>query len=272
MLHDRKWLAVCLLAGLLCGLLPLSALRAQSDGPTIVSASNAGAGATTPEGAPPSLYPATPGKQFSRGNPSVPGGKKGSGTGTGWYFSVFRFLPLLALFFLWTHTTTWVDDDAQGLKLDAGMWNAAVLMGGAVGLLCGITIPQFALGLLAATLAYGVPLGLYVKERNDRVPDSSKVMTPEHLQSLFIRGCAAIGINIAPSKAARDSALGPPIRFIGKSISGRGEDDSRSNRPRSRAGLSPRRNWSTTPSSAGRPTSTSSRRKTSFRSATALTG
>ena len=64
----------CLLAALLCGLLPLSALRAQSDGPTIVSASGAGAGATTSEGAPPSLYPATPGKQFSRGNPSVPGG------------------------------------------------------------------------------------------------------------------------------------------------------------------------------------------------------
>jgi general secretion pathway protein E len=225
MSHIQKGLAVSLLLALLCGLLLSTDSRAQSGGSTGISAGSTVDGNAA---APPAVYPNTPKKQFARGNVAVPGGKKNSGTGTGWYFSLFRFLPLLGLFLLWTHTTTWVDDDAQGLKLDAGMWNAAVLMGGAIGLLLAITIPQFGLGLLAALLAYGVPLGIYIKERNDRVPDSSKVMTPEHLQSLFIRACARVGINIAPSKAARDSALGPPIRFIGKSVSGRGEDDSRS--------------------------------------------
>ena len=73
------------------------------------------------------------------------------------------------------------------------------------------------LGFPLLLVAYGVPLGLYIKERNDRVPDSAKVMTPAHIQGLIIRGLARIGIHIA-GKAARDSALGPPIRFIGKSM------------------------------------------------------
>ncbi len=172
-------------------------------------------------------YPRSPGG-FVRGNMRDPRGAASRGTGAGWYISLFRFAPLLALFFLWTHTTNWVDDDSQSLKLDAGNWNLAVLAGGAIGLLAGVTVPFFGLGLLGSILAYGLPLGLYVKERNDRVPDSAKVMTPAHIQSLIIRAAARFGINIAPNKGARDSALGPPIRFIGKSVSGRGEDDSRS--------------------------------------------
>jgi type II secretory ATPase GspE/PulE/Tfp pilus assembly ATPase PilB-like protein len=52
-------------------------------------------------------------------------------------------------------------------------------------------------------------------------------MTPKHIQGLIIRGFALIGINIAPSKGARDAALGPPIRFLGKS-DGKGNDGGRS--------------------------------------------
>ena len=57
--------------------------------------------------------------------------------------------------------------------------------------------------------------------------ESARVMTPKHIQGLIIRGFALIGINIAPSKGARDSALGPPIRFLGKS-DGKGNDGGRS--------------------------------------------
>src|SRR5262245_12530986 len=146
----------------------------------------------------------------------------------GFYVNLWGLVPILGLFFLWTHTTNWVDYDSRGLKLNTEMWNSTILLVGALGFLAVLIMPSFLLGLPALLAAYGVPLGMYIRERNDRVPESAKVMTPAHIQSLLIRAAARIGINIAPSRAARDSALGPPIRFIGKSISGRGEDDSRS--------------------------------------------
>ena len=89
---------------------------------------------------------------------------------------------------------------------------------------------MFLLGFFGLLAAYGVPLGLYIKERNDRVPESAKVMTPAHIQGLVIRGLAMamIGIHVAfGPRAAGQAALGPPIRFMGKS-SGKGDDGGRS--------------------------------------------
>ena len=183
-----------------------------------------GGGATGPTVA---RYPRAPGG-FVRGNGRVPNAGAASGLGQGWYLSVWKLVPLLGLLLLWARTTAWADEDAQGLKLNAGNWNAATLLGGGLGLLLAVLVPQYALGLLAALMAYGFPLGLYIRERNERVPDSAKVMTPAHIQSLVVRGLALVGIHVAAGKGGRDLAVGPPIRFIGKSISGRGEDDSRS--------------------------------------------
>jgi hypothetical protein len=192
--------------------------------------------------------------------------------GQGWYLSVWKLVPLLGLLLLWARTTAWADEDAQGLKLNAGNWNAATLLGGGLGLLLAVLVPQYALGLLAALMAYGFPLGLYIRERNERVPDSAKVMTPAHIQSLVVRGLALVGIHVATGKGGRDLAVGPPIRFIGKSISGRGRMTVGRSRPRSRAGLWRRKSWCTTPSCGGRPTCTLSRGKMSSRCGTGLTG
>lgn len=141
----------------------------------------------------------------------------------GFYLNLWGMVPVLGLFFLWAHTTAWVDADSRALKLNYELWNALVLLLGVVGFVLVFVSPGLFLGLLLLIAAYGVPLGLYIHERNQRVPESSKVMTPAHIQNLVIRGAAKVGINIAPSKKALDSALGPPIRFIGKS--GDGDDD-----------------------------------------------
>lgn len=166
-------------------------------------------------------YPRSP-VGFYRGN--VVSGRRD----LGFYFNLLFLALILGMFFLWTHTTTWVDHDSRSLKLNSELWNALMILVGAAGFVVVFMIPMFAAGLVAMLAMYGIPLGFYINERNQRVPDSAKVMTPAHIQGLFIRAAARLGINIAPSKAARDSALGPPIRFIGKSISGKGEDDSRS--------------------------------------------
>ena len=169
-------------------------------------------------------YPRNP-FGFVRGN-LTPDGRAVSNYPISRYINLVGLIPILALFFLFVHTTQWVDEDGRQLKLNYGMWNSLVFIVGVLGFVVVFLLPVFALGFPLLLAAYGVPLGLYIKERNDRVPDSAKVMTPAHIHGLVIRGLAKVGIHIA-GKAARDSALGPPIRFIGKS-SGKGDDDGRS--------------------------------------------
>lgn len=164
-------------------------------------------------------YPRNP-FPFYRGN-----ARPGSAQRSGSYINLWALVPVLGLFFLWVHTTAWADEDGRALKLNYEMWNSLVFLVGVVGFVVALTL-AFPFGFLVLLGAYGVPLGFYIKERNDRVPESAKVMTPAHIQGLVIRGLTRIGINLAP-KGARDAALGPPIRFIGKS-SGKGGDDGRS--------------------------------------------
>ncbi|MBI3864918.1 MAG: type II/IV secretion system protein [Planctomycetia bacterium] len=175
--------------------------------------------------APAASAPAVSAGQYPR---SPNGFFRGNGNQSpGFYLNLWGLVPVLGLFLLWVHTTQWADEDARGLKINHELWNSLLILVGALGFLAVLALPSFFLGFLALIAAYGVPLGMYIKERNDRVPESAKVMTPRHIQSLIIRGFAMIGINIAPSKESRDSALGPPIRFLGKS-DGKGNDAGRS--------------------------------------------
>ena len=187
----------------------------QSGAPAAQSAPAKSAGASNGTSA--GQYPRSP-NGFFRGN--------GSGI-SGFYFNLWGLVPVLGLFFLWVHTTQWASHDARGLKINGDLWNSLLVFVGALGFVFLLITPSFFLGFLLLGTAYGMPLGFYIRERNSRVPESAKVMTRRHIQSLIIRGFAMIGINIAPSKAARDSAIGPPIRFLGKS-DGKGNDGGRS--------------------------------------------
>ena len=185
-------------------------------------------------GPPPSATPSAPAPvtapvsgQYPRSPDGFFRGNRVGGQLSGFYVNLWGLVPILGLFLLWVHTTQWVDEDGRSLKLNYGLWNSLVFMVGAFGFVAVLAFPMFALGFLALIASYGVPLGLYIKERNDRVPESAKVMTPKHIRGLAIRYLAMIGINIAAGKEGRDSALGPPIRFLGKS-DGKGNDGGRS--------------------------------------------
>ncbi|MGQ0635729.1 MAG: GspE/PulE family protein [Planctomycetaceae bacterium] len=209
------------LGGLLLVVSLVPVAWSQSGGTTMIGAPDGRTGqpgAATRQGG----FPRNP-YGFYRGNL----GPSGS-SDAGFYINLWGLIPLLAVFFLWIHTTRWVDADSHSLKLNSEMWNALAFLPAVGGFILALCVPMFALGFVGLLAAYGVPLGWYIKERNERVPDSAKVMTPQHIQGLIIRGAARLGLNIAPTREARDSALGPPIRFIGKSISGKGEDESRS--------------------------------------------
>lgn len=143
---------------------------------------------------------------------------------SGYYLHPLKFMYLLALFVIWTWTAGWIDSDAQSLKVRPDMWNSIVLLAGTFGFVAALCAPSFALSFVAMTTGYALPMGLYVAERNKRVPESGKVLTPRHLRSVALRTLARLGMNVG-SREARESVAGPPIRLIGKSGKGAGEVD-----------------------------------------------
>jgi type II secretory ATPase GspE/PulE/Tfp pilus assembly ATPase PilB-like protein len=165
----------------------------------------------------PNAYPPYP-TAFHRG--SYPTRREWAG----YYLHTGKFLYLLALFVLWTWTAGWIDNDAGNLKVRPDMWNTIVLLAGTVGFLAALCAPSFALAFIAMTTGYALPMGLYVAERNKRVPDSAKVLTPRHIRSVTLRALSKLGLKMG-SRETREAVAGPPIRLIGKSGGKSGEVD-----------------------------------------------
>ncbi|MBX3444373.1 MAG: type II/IV secretion system protein [Planctomyces sp.] len=179
------------------------------------------AAASTPRVA--GRYPPVPGG-FHRGNKGV---DAGSPTSIGGYISLGKLIPVLLIFFGWVHYSYWVAEDSRGLKVRPGFWSSAQLASGILAMLATVTVPTYPAALLGGLLLWAGPLGMYVYERNQRVPESGKVLTPDHLQKWSIRQLARIGIRLGGGKAV-ESVVGPPIQFVGKTRAG--QRDERSSR------------------------------------------
>jgi general secretion pathway protein E len=142
-------------------------------------------------------------------------GNEPTGTIVGDYFSRTALALSLGLLALWIWICRWVDDDARGLKLRNEFWNSILVITGVAGFVALFCFPIFALGFMSLLATVGVPFGLYVAERNQRVPESAKVLTPRHIQKVLLRTAARLGITIRFGQS-RNEVSGPPIEFIGK--------------------------------------------------------
>jgi len=85
----------------------------------------------------------------------------------------------------WLWLATWVNDDAILARADRKKWNAITVAGGAVGLLLWLVMPYYVVGLLFYLVLAAGGLLAYVADRNDRVGPEKKVLTRDHLASLF---------------------------------------------------------------------------------------
>jgi type IV pilus assembly protein PilB len=93
---------------------------------------------------------------------------------------------IMLLFTLpWLRLATWVNDDALLARADRKKWNAITVAGGAVGLLLWLVMPYYVVGLLFYLVLAAGGLLAYVAYRNDRVGPEKKVLTRDHLASLF---------------------------------------------------------------------------------------
>lgn len=227
----RVWVAAVLLAIVGSAWGQPGPAAPPADGPAANGpAANGAAPAAVADGATPDSAATPPALQgnrwpsyplpFHRGNDPAPQYQ-------GFYLSLALFVPVLGLFFLWIWIARWVDDDSGGLKLRRDFWNGVVFAGGIAGFLLVLCLPNAFLGLPALLLAAGVPVGLYVAERNSHVPDSGKVLTQRHLTAVANRLLGRFGLMIGGDDTPAFSG-GPPIRFIGKSAVGGDREEDRS--------------------------------------------
>ena len=206
-----RFFAICSLA-ILGMVLLLSDSPASAQGPVVAGASSS-VGATSVRD--PNSYPPYPGP-FHRGSYAS--------KAPGFYLANGKFLYLIGLFVLWTWTAGWIDTDAHKLKVRPDLWNTVILLTGVAGFVLALCSRTFPMAFIAMTTGYALPMGMYVAERNKRVPESGKVLTPRHLRSVAMRTLSKLGIHIG-SREVRESVVGPPIRLIGKSSGKAGEVD-----------------------------------------------
>ncbi|MBI1314608.1 type II/IV secretion system protein [bacterium] len=156
---------------------------------------------------------------FFRGNQSPTGSTSVIPT-SGFYFSTFRVLLYLGLIAFWVWASSWVNEDSDALKVRNGFWNLLMMAGGASGLLLALCLPSFFVAFLLVAVSSGTPLGLYIKERNDRVPENARVLTPDHIRAVTFRTLARLGIRLGGNDGPADF-LGPDIQFLGKTSTGK---------------------------------------------------
>lgn len=162
-------------------------------------------------------YPPVP--NFVRGT-AYPGGKGGSYSG--YYFSLWSILIIIALLAAWLHFSRWLFKDSTSLKVRSEFWSSIVMFSGVIGFLAGLCMSSFSTFFLTAVIINAVPFGLYIRERNNHVPESAKILTKKHLTRWAVRTLGRVGIHIGGGDV-KSSAVGPPIKFVGKSSSG--QDD-----------------------------------------------
>lgn len=101
------------------------------------------------------------------------------------YISIIKFLVFLVLFFLWLPIIGWVYNDAKAVGTKEVMWTAVILATGAVTVIIFLFIPFFLIGAVIYAVAVVTASLVYVKHRNSRVMDYARVLTAEHIKSLF---------------------------------------------------------------------------------------
>jgi general secretion pathway protein E len=149
--------------------------------------------------------------------------------GPGFYLNLYKFLPVLGVFLLWSWSTDWVEHDTNELNnLKFALWNSAVFCSGVLGLILVLAIPIYPLGLGLLLLSYFLPVMIYVFVRNQTVPDNQKVLTPYHLGEVANDLLFKLGMKpIFNRETGTVDRAGPPITFIGKSQGNNKEDPTR---------------------------------------------
>lgn len=103
----------------------------------------------------------------------------------GGYISIVKFVIFLILFFLWLPLVSWVYRDAQEIGAKENVWGGIVGGAAALAILIWLILPAFVIGMLFYMAVVATTAIIYVKHRNTRVMESDRILTVEHIKSLF---------------------------------------------------------------------------------------
>ncbi len=110
--------------------------------------------------------------------------------GPGQYLAWWKILLCWLIFISWVRTTDWVNRDTheigESIEMPPGLWNPIMVFTFLIAFVfAALTIPVFAAGYLVLVAAYVGPLATYILQRNGRVTDDQKVLTPRHIKDWF---------------------------------------------------------------------------------------
>lgn len=109
----------------------------------------------------------------------------------GGYFSIIKILLVLVLVTPWFAVAPWVHRDLAWVRGAKLAWSTAVLAAGVLGVLVWLLLPIYIVGLLIYVVLTASTLLAYVVYRNQRVEESDKILTAEHLSNILSFGSAA---------------------------------------------------------------------------------
>lgn len=104
----------------------------------------------------------------------------------GFYISPVKLVVFLLGLFAWLPLLKWTNADAVKVRTNVQKWSTAILAAGAAGLIIWLVIPIFIIGLLMYIIAIGTTAVIYIMHRNSIVDEYRKVLTKEHIKSLFV--------------------------------------------------------------------------------------
>ncbi len=165
--------------------------------------------------------------------PTTEGGMPFWIRGPGFYISLPKLLLGLLVFFPWVYSCSWMSEDAQKYNLEPLKWNA-ITVGSFLGAgFLTLAIPIFWVGYPLLLVAYAVPLGIYVKMRNQVVPDHEQVLTAEHLRFWIAGQLAKLGVKVKVKSSEKQE----PIQYKPKGGADEREDQANLLRARQMPGF-----------------------------------
>jgi type II secretory ATPase GspE/PulE/Tfp pilus assembly ATPase PilB-like protein len=103
----------------------------------------------------------------------------------GSYISIVKFVIFLVLFFPSLPLLGWIYNDAKAVGTKEVFWTAIVFAAAAAATIIWLLVPLFIIGALVYLRAVAAASVSYVMHRNTKVPEFDRVLTPEHIKSLF---------------------------------------------------------------------------------------
>ncbi len=136
-------------------------------------------------------------------------------SGPGFYFSFVKMLLLWGVFALWVATNDWANRDMMEHDFEYPVWNNVLFFVFLGSFLLALILPWFLVSFPLVVLAWAVPLGLYIANRNKRVEANEKVLTAAHFRRIFARMLKPAGVKVeAEPVDPRDA--GPPINLAAR--------------------------------------------------------